>query len=84
MIVFEVGERDIAPLASPVGTRRPIATCRGGAAATALAIEVSLLIAIACGAAYFSLRSPDAIAFGKRDWVVVGDLIQQDQRNAFQ
>ncbi len=77
LAVFEVGERGVAPLSAPAHNgkarrdtpwwRRPIV----------LAIEISILVAAVSALAYFSLRSPDAIAFAKRDWIVVGDLANQ-------
>ena len=43
----------------------------------AIAIETAVLVAAITVVGYFSLRSPDAIAFSKRDWIVVGDLVNQ-------
>ena len=41
------------------------------------------LVAVVGALAYFSLRSTDAIAFGKRDWVVVGDLSNKTSEPVF-
>ncbi|RZA19603.1 MAG: putative peptide modification system cyclase [Lysobacteraceae bacterium] len=71
--VYEVGEPGLAPLRMPAHTpkawrdlplwRRPVA----------LAAEAMLLACIALGG-WFVTRPQPAIAFGERDWVVVGDL----------
>ena len=71
--VFEVGEPGLAPLRMPAHTpkawrdlplwRRPVA----------LAAETLLLAGLVLGG-WFLTRPQPAIAFGERDWVVVGDL----------
>lgn len=71
--IYEVGEPGLAPLRMPSHTpkawrdlplwRRPVA----------LAAETMLLAALAVGG-WFITRPQPAIAFGERDWVVVGDL----------
>ena len=71
--VYEVGEPGLAPLRMPAHTpkawrdlplwRRPVA----------LAAETMLLACLLVGG-WFLTRPQPAIAFGERDWVVVGDL----------
>ncbi|HWS77337.1 MAG TPA: putative peptide modification system cyclase [Thermomonas sp.] len=71
--VFEVGEPGLAPLRMPSHTpkawrdlplwRRPVA----------LAAETLLLAGLALSG-WFLTRPQPAIAFGERDWVVVGDV----------
>ena len=72
--VYEVGEPGIAPLRTPLQNRakawRDIPVWRRPAA---LAAEL-LLVAGLVGGAWFLARPQPAIAFGERDWVVVGDL----------
>ncbi len=72
--VYEVGEPGIAPLRAPQQNRakawRDIPLWRRPAA---LAAEL-LLVAGLAGGAWFLARPQPAIAFGERDWVVVGDL----------
>jgi putative peptide modification system cyclase len=72
--VYEVGEPGIAPLRAPQQNRgkawRDIPVWRRPAA---LAAEL-LLVAGLVGSAWFLTRPQPAIAFGERDWVVVGDL----------
>jgi len=71
--IYEVGEPGLAPLRMPSHTpkawrdlplwRRPVA----------LAAETMLLACLLVGG-WFLTRPQPAIAFGERDWVVVGDL----------
>lgn len=71
--IYEVGEPGLAPLRMPAHTpkawrdlplwRRPVA----------LAAETMLLAGLLVGG-WFLTRPQPAIAFGERDWVVVGDL----------
>jgi putative peptide modification system cyclase len=72
--IYEVGEPGIAPLRAPQQNRakawRDIPLWRRPAA---LAAEL-LLVAGLAGGAWFMTRPQPAIAFGERDWVVVGDL----------
>jgi putative peptide modification system cyclase len=72
--IYEVGEPGIAPLHAPQQNRakawRDIPLWRRPAA---LAAEL-LLVAGLVGGGWFLTRPQPAIAFGERDWVVVGDL----------
>src|SRR5687768_4143107 len=72
--IYEVGEPGIAPLHAPQQNRakawRDIPLWRRPAA---LAAEL-LLVAGMVGGGWFMTRPQPAIAFGERDWVVVGDL----------
>jgi putative peptide modification system cyclase len=72
--IYEVGEPGIAPLHAPKQNRakawRDIPLWRRPAA---LAAEL-LLVAGLVGGGWFMTRPQPAIAFGERDWVVVGDL----------
>ena len=72
--IYEVGEPGIAPLRAPQQNRakawRDIPLWRRPAA---LAAEL-LLVAGLVGGGWFLTRPQPAIAFGERDWVVVGDL----------
>jgi putative peptide modification system cyclase len=75
--VFEVGERDVAPLVTPTQNAKAYRDVPWWRRRTALVIEAAVLVVTVATSLYFSLRSPEAIAFSKRDWVVVGDLINQ-------
>lgn len=71
--IYEVGEPGIAPLrAPPNGPKawRDIPLWRRPAA---LVAEVALLAMIG-GGVWFATRPQPAIAFGQRDWAVIGDL----------
>jgi putative peptide modification system cyclase len=72
--IYEVGEPGIALLRAPQQNRakawRDIPLWRRPAA---LAAEL-LLVAGMVGGGWFMTRPQPAIAFGERDWVVVGDL----------
>ena len=76
-LVYEVGEVGVAPFrAPPSGARaqrilpwwqRPVAVASG--------ISVALLALAAL--AYVALKPAPSIAFAERDWVVVGDMVNQ-------
>ena len=72
--IYEVGEPGFAALRAPKENRakawRDIPLWRRP---MALAAEVLLVVGIGTGA-WFVTRPQPAIAFGERDWVVVGDL----------
>jgi putative peptide modification system cyclase len=75
--VFEVGEPDVAPFVAPARNAKAYRDVPWWRRRTALVIEVAVLVVTVAAGLYFSLRSPEAIAFSKRDWVVVGDLVNQ-------
>lgn len=75
--VFEVGEPGIAPLQAPAYSGKAYREVPWWRRPGALAVEAALLIAAIAIPAYMSLRSPPAIAFGERDWIVVGGLNNQ-------
>jgi len=72
--VFEVGEESIAPFKSPAwsGKAQRVVPWWRRSATLALAALVALLLAAV--PAYHRLHNPPAIAFAKRDWVVLGDF----------
>ncbi len=72
--VIEIGEEKIAPLHAPRSMRNAKRILPWWRRPLTLAAEAAL-VAIGIGtAAWFLLQSPPTLAFGKRDWVVVGDL----------
>ncbi|MGN6728438.1 MAG: putative peptide modification system cyclase [Rhodanobacteraceae bacterium] len=72
--VFEVGEDKIAPLHAPVSGRTARKILPWWRRPLTLAAEAAMLaIGIGFGV-WFLLQSPPTLAFGQRDWVVVGDL----------
>jgi len=74
MTVYEVGEKGIAPLHRPHYTGKAHREVPWWRRPGVLALEVAVLIAAIAVPAYIFVRSPPAIAFANRDWVVVGDL----------
>ena len=77
LAVFEVGERGVAPMMAPAQNGKAYRDVPWWRRRTVLVIEAILLAAVLLPLAYFSLRGPDAIAFSKRDWIVVGDMTNQ-------
>ncbi len=72
--VYEVGEDGVAPFKSPAWTGKAHREVPWWRRPGSLAVEAAVLLAAIAIPAYFSLRTPPAIAFAERDWVVVGDL----------
>lgn len=72
--VYEVGEEGIGPLQRPSYSGKAYREIPWWRRPGMLIIEVAALAAAVAVPLYLSLRSPTAIAFGKRDWIVVGDL----------
>ena len=71
--VYEVGEPGVAPLRAPPNSPKAWRDLPLWRRPAALAAEVALVLGIGI-AAWFLTRPQPAIAFGERDWVVVGDL----------
>ena len=74
MLVHEVGETDLAPLRMPPsGTKvwREVPLWRRP---PILAIEIMAVLGLGFVSLYGTFKSPPALAFNERDWVVVGDL----------
>src|SRR6185437_10968374 len=72
--VIEVGEEKIAPMHAPRSVRTAKRILPWYRRPMTLAAEAAML-AVGIGiAAWFLLQSPPTLAFGQRDWVVVGDL----------
>jgi putative peptide modification system cyclase len=74
MTVFEIGEPGIAPLRAPAYSGKAHREVPWYRRPGVLAVETAVLIAAVAIPAYVFLRSPPAIAFANRDWIVVGDL----------
>ncbi|HEX5755514.1 MAG TPA: putative peptide modification system cyclase, partial [Arenimonas sp.] len=74
MLVHEVGELGIAPLRPPVSTEKAWRELPLWRKPPVLALEVVLAVSLAVGGVWSMLKSPPAIAFSERDWVVVADF----------
>jgi putative peptide modification system cyclase len=72
--VFEVGEADIAPLKAPPWSGKAHREVPFWRRPATMAIEIALLISLVALPLWYLLRPEPAIAFVKRDWVVVGNL----------
>jgi putative peptide modification system cyclase len=72
--VFEVGEQDIAPLKPPPWSGKAHREVPFWRRPATMAIEVLLILALGALPLWYLFRPEPAIAFAKRDWVVVGDL----------
>lgn len=71
--VYEVGEPGLAPLRMPAHTPKAWRDLPLWRRPAALAAEAMLVAAMLVGG-WFVTQPKPAIAFGERDWVVVGDL----------
>ena len=74
MRVYEVGEIGVAPLKRPAWTGKAHREVPWWRRPGMLAVEAAALAAAIAIPAYLWLRSPPALAFADRDWVVIGDL----------
>lgn len=74
LVVHEVGEPGVAALAPPPSSPKAQRELPWWRQPAALAIEATLLVTAAAVPAWLALRSPPAIAFAERDWVVLADV----------
>jgi len=72
--VFEVGEQDLAPLKAPPWSGKAHREVPFWRRPATMAIEILMALALVVIPAWYLFRPEPAIAFAKRDWVVVGDL----------
>jgi putative peptide modification system cyclase len=72
--VYEVGEDGVAPFKAPAWTGKAHREVPWWRRPSSLVVEAAVVVTAIAIPAYFSLRTPPAIAFADRDWVVVGDL----------
>jgi len=74
MIVHEVGEPGTAPLRLPPSGQKSWREVPLWRRPPILAVEVLCVLGLLGGTLYSTFRSPPALAFHERDWVVVGDM----------
>jgi putative peptide modification system cyclase len=72
--VFEVGEKDIAPLKPPPWSGKAHREVPFWRRPATMAVELVLLAALVALPLWYLVRPEPAIAFAQRDWVVVGSL----------
>jgi putative peptide modification system cyclase len=81
--VFEVGEQDIAPLKAPPWSGKAHREVPFWRRPATMVIEGLLVLALVALPLWYLLRPEPAIAFAKRDWVVVGDLKNLTDETSF-
>lgn len=74
MLVHEVGEPGLSPLRAPESGAKAWRELPIWRRPPVVALEVLLVGALGLGLFWTAFRSPPAIAFAERDWVVVADL----------
>jgi putative peptide modification system cyclase len=74
MLVHEVGEPGLSPLRAPDSGAKAWRELPLWRRPPVVALEVLLVGALGLGLFWTAFRSPPAIAFAERDWVVVADL----------
>ena len=74
MLVHEVGEPGLSPLRPPESGAKAWRELPIWRRPPVVALEVLLVGALGLGLFWTAFRSPPAIAFAERDWVVVADL----------
>lgn len=74
MLVHEVGEPGLSPLRAPESGAKAWRELPLWRRPPVVALEVILVGALGIALFWSTLRSPPAIAFAERDWVVVADL----------
>jgi len=72
--VFEVGEKDIAPLKPPPWSGKAHREVPFWRRPATMAMELVVLAVLIALPAWYLVRPEPAIAFAQRDWVVVGNL----------
>jgi len=81
--VFEVGEEGLAPLKAPPWSSKAHREVPFWRRPATVVIEAVLLVALIAVPLVFFLRPDPAIAFAKRDWVVVGSLHNLTSESVF-
>ena len=74
LLVHEVGELGRSPLKPPPSGQKAWRELPLWRRPPVLAVEIALFLVAAAFYGYTAFRSTPALAFGERDWVVVGDM----------
>jgi putative peptide modification system cyclase len=72
--VFEVGEKDVAPLKAPPWSGKAYREVPFWRRPATIVAEAIVLLALVALPVWYLVRPEPAIAFAQRDWVVVGNL----------
>jgi len=83
MLVHEVGEPGLSPLRAPESGGKAWRELPVWRRPTMIALEVILVGALGVALFWSTVRSPPAIAFAERDWVVVADLQNRTDEKLF-
>lgn len=83
MLVHEVGEPGLSPLRAPESGAKAWRELPLWRRPPVIALEVLLIGVLGVGFFWTTLRSPPAIAFAERDWVVVADLQNRTDQKIF-
>jgi putative peptide modification system cyclase len=81
--VFEVGEKDIAPLKPPPWSGKAHREVPFWRRPATMVAEFVVLLALVALPVWYLVRPETAIAFAQRDWVVVGDLKNLTDETSF-
>ncbi|HUD43707.1 MAG TPA: putative peptide modification system cyclase [Dokdonella sp.] len=81
--VFEVGEEGLAPFRTPPWSGKAHREVPFWRRPSVLVFEALLIALAIIVPVYMMLRSPPAIAFASRDWVVVGDFQNHTDQSIF-
>src|SRR5437868_9560786 len=73
--VYEVGHADVAPLRHPADSSKAWRSKALWRSPLALATAGAVIIAAMAVPVFLALRSPDALGFTERDWVVIGEVV---------
>ncbi|WP_220396308.1 putative peptide modification system cyclase [Arenimonas terrae] len=83
MLVHEVGEPGLSPLRAPTSGAKAWREVPLWRRPPVLALELLLVGVLGTAVFWTTLRSPPAIAFAERDWVVVADLQNRTDEPVF-
>ncbi len=78
LTVHEVGDSGIAPLRAPAASAKAWPAKAWWQRPTVLGVVAIAILVTAAASGYALMRKASALAFGERDWVVIGDFATVD------